>query len=297
MPRNDPLPPPLPAETVAASPPASGVAIPSAPGRPRRAPRRDPELNAVLARLTGYLEDYFREFSNVVAEEVYLQHVKVDGTPKSERNLRSDLLIVQIGNGLRWMAFRDVYDVDGRPVRDRRERLEKLFLAGAPGALTQASPIRNESARYNLGGIRRTANIPTMALEFLLPGAIDRCNFARRGEENVQGVRVWRIDFEEWGSPTVIKTGGNGEDYPAGGSLWVEPVTGRIVKTRVRAANGKVSMESTVLFARNDALGIWTPAEMKEVYEQQSGNVRGDAKYLNFRRFKVTTEEAIKVPK
>jgi len=196
------------------------------------------------------------------------------------------------------MAFRDVYDVDGRPVRDRRERLEKLFLAGAPGALTQASQIRDESARYNLGGIRRTANIPTMALEFLLPGAIDRCNFTRRGEENVQGVRVWRIDFEEWGSPTVIRTGfDNSRDYPAGGSLWVEPLTGRIVKTRVRGSNGEVGMESTVLFERNDALGIWTPAEMKEVYEQRGVKIGGDAKYLNFRRFKVTTEEAIKVPK
>jgi hypothetical protein len=56
-------------------------------------------------------------------------------------------------------------------------------------------------------------------------------------------------------------------------------------------------MESTVLFARNDTLGIWTPVEMKEVYEQGSGKIGGDAKYLNFRRFKVTTEENVTLPK
>jgi len=301
--RDDALPPPLPEEAAPASPSVAPVSAPAAPvarGRSRPMPRPDPALDVVLARVTEYLAGYIREFSNVVAEEVYLQHINLDrpNAKLETRRLRSDLLIVQIGGGVGWIPFRDVFEVDGNPVRDREERLQRLFLTGTEDAYKQATRISNESARHNLGLIRRTVNVPTLALEYLLPTAIGRCNFERRGEENVQGVRAWKIDFEEWGSPTVIKTGEDSlEDYPAGGSIWVEPLTGRIVKTRVRAANEEVSMESTVLFGRNDAMGIWTPVEMKEVYEQKTGKIGGDAKYLKFRRFQVTTEEAIKIPK
>jgi len=304
--RDDPLPPPLLAEAVSA-PGASAVpapgpvaASPTTPARrrPRPAPRHDPELDAVLARVSDYLAGYIREFSNVVAEEVYRQHVNMDRpNQKAEvRRLRSDLLIIQLEGGYGWTPFRDVFEMDGVPVRDREERLQKLFLSGTRDAFQQATRISDESARLNLGPIHRTVNIPTLALEYLLPRAIDRSNWVRRGEENVQGVRAWRIDFEEWGTPTVIRTRLS-EDFPAGGSIWVEPVTGRILKTKVRVDNGLLSMESTVLFARNDAIGIWTPVEMKEVYEQRNGTIGGDAKYLNFRRFQVTTEEAIKIPK
>jgi len=302
----DDAPPPLLPEEVAAAPPTGVPVAPvagpvtSARRASRPPPRRDPELDVVLARVAEYLQAYIREFSNVVAEEVYLQHINLDrpNAKLETRRLRSDLLIVQIGGGAWWVPFRDVFEVDGNPVRDREERLQQLFLTGTQDAIKQATRISNESARHNLGLIRRTVNIPTLALEYLLPNAISRSNFVRRGEENVQGVRVWKIDFEEWGSPTVIKTGNDSlDDYPAGGSIWVEPLTGRIVKTRVRAANDKVSMESTVLFGRNDAMGIWTPVEMKEVYEQKAGKIGGDAKYSKFRRFQVTTEEAIKVPK
>jgi len=269
--------------------------------RPRPAPRHDPELDAVLARVAEYLSGYVREFSNVVAEEVYLQHIGLDAPTSRKvelRRLRSDLLIVQTGDGAGWAPFRDVFEVDGAPVRDREQRLQKLFLTPAAGGLQQAAGISEESARFNLGNIRRTVNLPTLALEFLLPGAIGGSNFERRGEESVQGVRAWKIDFEEWRSPTLIKTGEIGrEDFPAGGTIWVEPLTGRIVKTRVRAANSSVSMESTVLYERNDAVGIWTPAEMREVYERSTGRIGGEAKYLNFRRFQVTTEEVVKVPK
>ncbi len=302
--RDDAPPPPLP-EEVAAAPPTVPVAPVAGPVTPARwgfrpAPRRDPELDVVLARVTEYLQAYIREFSNVVAEEVYLQHINLDrpNAKLETRRLRSDLLIVQVGGGVAWVPFRDVFEVDGSPVRDREERLQQLFLTGTEDAIKQATQISNESARHNLGPIRRTVNIPTLALEYLLPNAIARSNFVRRGEENAQGVRVLKIDFEEWGSPTVIKTGNDSrDDYPASGSIWVEPLTGRIIKTRVRAANDKVSMESTVLFGRNDAMGIWTPVEMKEVYEQRAGKIGGDAKYSKFRRFQVTTEEAIKVPK
>ena len=74
--------------------------------------------------------------------------------------LRSDFLLVKIDNR-RWLPFRDVFERDGRPVRDRQDRLTKLFLGGATNsALVQAEKIMNESARYNIGNGTRTINVP-----------------------------------------------------------------------------------------------------------------------------------------
>ena len=54
-------------------------------------------------------------------------------------------------------SFRDVFDVDGRPVRDRDQRLQKLFLsAPAATAIDQAQRIADESAR----GIVKVLTVP-----------------------------------------------------------------------------------------------------------------------------------------
>ena len=48
----------------------------------------------------------------------------------------------------RWVGYRDTFEVDGKPVRDRDERLERLLSDGAVG---QAARIAEQNARFNLG--------------------------------------------------------------------------------------------------------------------------------------------------
>jgi len=62
-----------------------------------------------------------------------------------------------------------------------------------------------------------------------------------------------------------------------------------------------------VRYARNTKMGLWVPTEMKERYSAvvQAGVMRqtgerlleGTARYSNFRRFQVSTEERVIVPK
>jgi len=101
--------------------------------------RQTPELDAVLDKAAEYVSAYTRDFVGVVADETYRQEVRGGRTgtdlrgfpidaPGQTRDLKSDVRLVRAPDGDRWMQFRDVFEVDGKPVRDRADRLTKLFL-------------------------------------------------------------------------------------------------------------------------------------------------------------------------
>src|SRR5207342_3563864 len=108
-----------------------------------------------------YVSDYEQTFKNLVAEEEYDQKAS-NGFRK--RTLRSDLVFSSTPGPIPWTSFRDVYEVDGKKVREREARLEKLFLQGTASGVAKAAAIRAESARYNIGSATRNINVPTLAL-------------------------------------------------------------------------------------------------------------------------------------
>ena len=71
----------------------------------------------------------------------------------------------------------DVFEVDGNPVRDRQERLTRLFNDSSAAGSDRMAAIINESARYNIGDIVRTVNTPLMPLLFLDPEHQPRFKF------------------------------------------------------------------------------------------------------------------------
>jgi hypothetical protein len=184
-----------------------------------------------------------------------------------------------------WLAFRDVVEVDGRAVRDRQERLRRLFLAPPADALAQARAIAFESARYNIGDMVRTVNVPTLALEFLETAAQKRSRFRKVGEDTVDGARAWVVSFEERARPALIKTP-RGQDVRTTGRAWIDPGTGRILKTELdpQLERGRASRITTT-YAPDERLRLWVPVEMKEVYGMESRTLTGTATYTNFRRF------------
>jgi hypothetical protein len=118
----------------------------SPPLAARQAPPDGIRLEQLLARAGKYVVDFERAFSNVVAEERYVQRVITDqgigrvplagpgtrsgfeqfspGPAAEHRELRSDFLLAKLPGEERWIPFRDVFEVDGTPVRDREERLK-----------------------------------------------------------------------------------------------------------------------------------------------------------------------------
>ncbi len=161
---------------------------------PPNAPQ-EPTLHDVLQRTGGYVVEFQRQLSGIVAEERYAQNVVATGNGLSRnpavlnRVLKSDLLLVKPAGADRWIQFRDVFDVDGSPVRDRSERLMKLFVEPSTSTAKQVEKIIEESTRYNIGKLQRTINVPVLALVILdpvnqscghRPGARERVDRRRR---------------------------------------------------------------------------------------------------------------------
>src|SRR5262249_50835651 len=110
----------------------------------------------IIERATRYVQEFMQRFSSVVAEERYLQETT---NPFRRRQLKSDFLLVTPPGSNDWFQFRDVFEVDGRQVKDREDRLAKLFFEESPDAAGRATQLRRESARYNLEDVG-TLNMP-----------------------------------------------------------------------------------------------------------------------------------------
>ena len=234
--------------------------------------------------MIDYVRGYQRAFSGLVAEEDYSQQLS-----GKEVRLRSDFLLVKLETADYWVSFRDVFEVDGKPVRDREERLKRLFLDNpAAEAMSQVQKIQDESARLNAGPVQRNFNVPLFALTFLLPDNRPRFHFALADKTESNGLQTWRIEYEERVRPTIIKNPRTNEDVPAKGYFLMEPVTGAIVETSIEAREPTVTGRFSVRYRRDPSLGLWVPAEMTEMYltrARQDVVMRARATYSNFRRF------------
>lgn len=162
--------------------------------RPGAAPQ-EPTLAAVLERAASYVADFHRRLTSIVAEERYIQDWKLvtraelRGTRDiGHRELGSDLLLVKPHGDAPWMEFRDVFEVDGAAIRDRNERLVKMFLEPS------------ESGRAGCRDPARDAIVDATASAGMFRLSTD--------------VRV--IAFDEIRSNTMIRTGSS--PPPAGSS-------------------------------------------------------------------------------
>src|SRR6185503_785615 len=166
--------------------------------------------------------------SNVVAEETYVQKIT---NPSRKRELVSDYLLVRVKDTQEWTGFRDVFSVDGKPVRDRQQRLALLFLETPNSAFEQASKIAREGARHTLSNIG-TINDPLLPLAFLQPKYSSHFRFLAPRPDKKMGPDIWFFQYQEFVSPTILKGDAN-RDIPARGRYWVDASTGRIVKTEL----------------------------------------------------------------
>ena len=286
------------------------VAAPQLPAKP--------DLEAVLDRAGWYLDYFIAEFENVVAEENYIQDSSqllptispasggrgaIAPPPSASemlrarhRDLRSDFLLVKSPDTAALVPFRDVIQVDGIMVRDREERLAKLFLTASSGTMAQAERIREEGARYNLGNMRSTLGNPVLALGVLQQSYQHRFRFSLAKEDRGMGPGVAVVEYKETGSPAMIR-GEAGRDLPAHGRLWIDTATGRVLKTELQVEQPAVRAVITTTFQAEEKSGIAVPLEMREQYTFPNGNrINTVANYGHFRRFDVSASEDIRTP-
>jgi hypothetical protein len=308
-------------------PPAELTATASAaekksPGRTAAA--GDDEVAQLVTRASRYVADYAERATSVVAEERYVQAImeeiagnsptppdqvlawreqaprKLSSGVLQRRQLLSDLLMVKTSTG--WYTnYRDVAEVDGEPVKNREKRALDLFTSGGSGTDVGATlrQIAEEGTRYNIGSLRRTVNVPTLALFTLHPNHVARFAFQAAGTETIDGTSMLILSFRERQRPTFITTA-EGEEIFTSGRLWVAPDSGRVLRTELAfdqaAAQRRVRLD--VYYARGEVVDLLMPSRMRERYVPLSPSrngrtqvITGEARYTNFRVFSVTTTE------
>ena len=315
---------------------ASGAVTPAAltPAVARAVPY-DPELLQLLQRASGYVTEYERGFSNLVVEETYAQDLEVtvarlensgpvlfgeaardtEARPSPsgqvrpdrvhrKRRTRADLVFVRLAGDFPWASYRDVFEVDGKPVRQREERLVELFSKPNADVHEQANRLLAASAGYNIGPVQRTVNLPTLPLAFLLPENQPRFEFRLGERRTIASTDAVELLFKETSRPTLVR-GPRGGDLEVKGRFWVNPTRGTVVRSEVEFDFGpEATARVTADYRPEPTLAIWVPAEMRERYaDAPRAKLRtfpspfeGMASYGKFRRFTVSSEESAVAP-
>jgi hypothetical protein len=264
------------------------------------------DLSAVLERASRYVLRYFGVMANLTAEERYVQELlgfrsmspgpalnprPPQNVGSQRRDLRSDVVLVKVGPPLEWRVYRDVFEVNGNVVRDRADRLARLFLEPVHEVRAQAERIAEESARFNLSHMGRVLNEPGLPLAFLQPSVRPRFEFSLDRRERDD---EWVVRYEEKARPTLFwhnRTLPN----PSAGRFWIDSRTGEVSQSEHVVTPENLKATFVTEFRADDRLGISVPTRLREQLwtgvQAGDARVQGVATYAKYRTFDVTTEE------
>jgi antidote-toxin recognition MazE-like antitoxin len=253
---------------------------------------QDVTLAVVLERLHHYLDDYAKLLPATIAVERYQQNFG-----SFERVLlESEFGIVRVPNHPQWLGFRDVVKVNGKVLAGRDRRLGALFENPTVSAIEQARRIALESARFNVGPVRRTINDPALVLELLDSRNAHRMKFQKDRQDTLNNIPVWIVRFAETVRPTIVRTS-SGQDEPSSGRAWIDPSTGRLLRAQATIdslpSRRRVICNVDVTFQKKPQLDFWVPATMRESCFDGASRQQGEATYDNYRKFTVETRESL----
>jgi len=268
-----------------------------------------PSLRGMLQLVAARVQEFEQTFAQVIADEDYEQVQELDQT-SNRRGMRSEVLSLWIPDARRWMWARNVTAVDGVQV-ESATRLDEALADPSPDLLNRLTKIRDEGARFNIGGVSRNFNDPTFTLMFFAAEVQPRFKFQLDGTDTVDGVNAVRIKFWEQRRPTLVRDGM--KDAPASGFVWVGPADGTVLKTQLTLtlitgselrrmfSNASQELETRaqieVDYQRDAGIQSWVPIRMREQYRRIFSpldlsrvleRVTCTATYSNFRRFQAS---------
>jgi hypothetical protein len=275
---------------------------------------QNPTADALVAKASAYVARFATRFSEIVTEERYVQ--SSNGSDGQRRELKSDYALIRLEGSSEFIEFRDVYEVDGRPVADRQARVLS-FLAPRPGQVSgrddftwadRAREAAETSARFNLEGVGQL-NRPLVAFAFVQAAWRTRFEFSIGGIDRRVGASARVLSFRE-------RRPNNRSMYASGwvsGRLWVDEVSGAVLKTEVEWGVRPASHKVVSTFVHDPALDIHLPAALIDTHTLAKAglvgipslaeaanymrSIEGRATYGRFRQFSVATSEAADAPR
>ncbi|MEO7192246.1 MAG: hypothetical protein ABI051_14435 [Vicinamibacterales bacterium] len=247
---------------------------------------RDLAVKDLVARASAYVESYQQDFKFVVADESTEQNAHGPGAEISSRKTHGELFLTYLIAERMWLSVRDVKDVDGQVVVERDDL----------PALLRESPVRavaeqllRHNARYNLGNVVRNFNEPTIALLVLGRTHVSRFKFSRVAvNQHEPDETAVTLAFEERDRPTLVK-GTGGKSVFSTGEVTIEPLSGRVHRTRILVRDGATTAELTTSFEWHGGVELWVPTLFEERYvaKRPRGDevITSETWYSNYRRF------------
>jgi len=211
--------------------PVSATTVSRAEARPDHPAPGDGALAALLEGAGEYALRYPEGLRDAVAEEVSTQWLRTDyssggastTTQTVARTWRAELVTAATPGRLPWETFRDIIEVDGVSLGDRKGRLVRLLSRGSSDALAEAQRMQDDSSRHNLGAFHRSVNLQ------------DRLELTRGGERAIAGRRGVEVKFREVAEPTLVRDD-RGRDVPSSGRFWIDPSSGAVLRSEVEYA-------------------------------------------------------------
>jgi len=244
---------------------------------------QSPDVNEIRQRAAAYTRRFITQFSNVVTEEEYDQRFTISSR---RRRLKSDFLLVAYpGKKDLVMVFRDVREVDGKPVRNTQDRIVQMFVQPFDSAVRRARDIHREGLRFNVDNGRMMD--PLTAIGYLQLEYQAGFRFSLGGVASDIGSDVREID--------QVPTAARGRTASQA-RVWVSESTGEVFKTELRSGFGARAQVTTTTFGPDPVLKIRVPVEMRDEVPRGGDDFIGIARYSNVRRFEVTTESVVAVP-
>jgi hypothetical protein len=218
--------------------------------------------------------------ANIVGQEAFT-------LSRPDRRVTSDLLLVRYPGSQRdLISYRDVIQLNGKPVPGREQRLIDLFITPPGGLRARAREIVADSDAH----VPSVFN-PMLGLAFLQSGYQSRFELVVNDAGAAWPREVKAITFVEIRRPTVLRSGPlENVDVPTRGTAWIEEGTGRVLQTELIVGTGRSAQSMLTKFQLDERLQVTVPMEMR------TQNPDGVALYSNFRRFGVDTASEIQKP-
>lgn len=243
-------------------------------------------------RVRDYIDRFEREASALAAEEDYVQRLEEGrggARVHSTRWLRSDYVLVKPADNAPWLGYRDIFEVDGAPVRDRSSRLEQVLSSTAPDSRERALAVVREGSRFNLGP-ERTVNTPTLPIQLLARANADRLRL--RAPHGWEQEALVDLTFDERGRPTLVRTP-DGFSVETSGTIRARAADGAILSARlvfkfIGTPSKRPDATMTVDYGEVAGIPVLVPLRMVEELPVANGQASGIATYSNYRRFQTS---------
>jgi hypothetical protein len=272
------------------------------------------QIEELLDKASALSDRYKSLFRDLTAEEkrVFELYDKKTGEIEYRRQTVSDLIVyASQHDSEKFAEYRNVREVDGRPVKKQLERAEKLFdrvsKADSPGK--ELERVNRESARYDLDTQFTGYTIFNAFATWSKLRRFFKYEFAGRerlGDQELVVIRFEQTEFVEnlFGLNHYRKPNVTGPLMR--GQYWIDPQTGRLWRDRheiffrdnARPRTFK-AIEADYDFTTGDQ-GIWLPRRIlfqyfnplksdKDFPVEMFLSVRITSEYGPFRRFEVKT--------